>query len=215
MKHIILPALAIFFISSPVLAQDSVRYIPGMPVPQATSSSASSASSGTADASEEAPAGKISKVSKAGESDFNGAGSQAAAPAKLNDGTKGYKGVTPPTRLVPENQSTFAKTTANQLSWIGFLPEEGAHRIFLQTTEPTSYERIATSNDRVEIHIKSTKLAVSNNNRELDMSYFNTPFAKAKATQDSSGIKVVVTLKEAVPCEIQQHDNMIDIIAKK
>ena len=125
-----------------------------------------------------------------------------------------YKGVTPPTRMVPENNTTFTKTSGNQLSWIGFMPEStGTHRIFLQTSQPTTYERIATTSNRVEIKILNTKLAVSNNNRQLDMKYFKTPFATAKATKDGKDIRVVVELKDNTPCEIQQHDNIIDIIA--
>ena len=95
------------------------------------------------------------------------------------------------------------------------MPEDGAHRIFIQTSQPTTFERLASASDRVEILIKNTKLAVSNNNRELDMSYFQTPFAKAQASQNGSSVKVVVQLKEAVPCDVQQHDNLIDIIVHK
>ncbi|MBR4986621.1 MAG: hypothetical protein IKY83_12890, partial [Proteobacteria bacterium] len=126
-----------------------------------------------------------------------------------------YKGVTPSKRLKPENEATFTKTADNQLSWIGFMPEEGAHRVFLQTSQPTTFERLATSQDRVEILLANTKLTVSNNMRELNMSYFQTPFAKAQAVRSGTGVKVIVQLKEAVPCEVTQHDNMIDIIVKK
>lgn len=126
-----------------------------------------------------------------------------------------YKGVTPPTRLVPENQATFTKTADNQLSWIGFLPEENEHRVFLQTSKQTTYERLATPDDRIEILLANTKLAVSNNTRELDMSYFQTPFSKAKAVKSGTGVKIVIQLKNAAPCEIRQHDNMIDIVVKK
>ena len=94
------------------------------------------------------------------------------------------------------------------------MPEKsGNHRIFVQTSQPTTYERIATPSNRVEILILNTKLAVSNNNRQLDMKYFKTPFATAKASKSGKDVRIVVELKDNTPCEIQQHDNIIDIIA--
>lgn len=215
MKRIMIAAVATFIFTTPAFAQDSIGYIPGMPVPQATAAPAAP-SDATQPAAADTSTAKISKVSKAGDS--ASAPAAAAAPSEpvtLNQDKKGYKGVTPPTRLVPENLSTFTKTSGNQLSWIGFMPEDSSHRIFIQTSQPTNYERLASSQDRVEILLSNTKLAVSNNNRELDMTYFQTPFSKAKATQNGTGVKVVVQLKEAVPCEVKQHDNMIDIIVNK
>lgn len=196
-----------------------IGYIPGMPVPQQSAPEATTTTT-EGNSSSNGSGGKISRVSVAGEN--SGATQQESAPAEtpasddsaveLADPT--YKGVTPPTRLVPENSSTFAKTSGNQLSWIGFMPEKsGNHRIFLQTSQATTYERLATPSNRVEIKILNTKLAVSNNNRQLDMKYFQTPFATAKATKDGKDVRVVIELKDNTPCEIQQHDNIIDIIA--
>lgn len=207
-----------------------IGYIPGMPVPQAAPAAAAPSSNASA-----APKGgsndnsKISKVAYGGQhnasvtpepkpsQDFSkeeaALGMQPAKSGSLTNAQ--YKGVTPPSRLVPENESTFTRKGGNQLSWIGFMPEEGAHRIFIQTTHATKFERLATPSDRVELFIADTKLAVSNNNRELDMSFFQTPFAKAKAVKSKKGVKVIVQLKEALPCEVTQQDNMINIIVRK
>lgn len=215
MKRIFLTTLATLMISVPALAEDggSVMYIPGMPVPQQTqaapAASPSSTASGEAGKSDSGNI-KVSKVSKAGELDM-GKPAPAAEPEVFEPV---YKGVTPPKRLVPENESTFTRDGGNQLSWIGFMPEEESHRIFIQTSTATTYERVASAADRVELLLSNTKLSVSNNNRELDMSYFKTPFSKAKATSQGNDVKVVVQLKEAVPCEIQQHENFIEIIVK-
>lgn len=209
MKHTILTALLLLVLSFPAFAQEGVGYIPGMPVPQASAPSGdASAGSGSGDASD----AKISKVEKASGQFGN---IQTNAPEEEPVPQAGYKGVTPPSRLEPENKSTFTKSSGNQLSWIGFIPDENAHRIFIQTSQPTTFERLASSADRVEILIANTKLAVHNNNRELDMSYFKTPFAKAQAVASGTGVKVVVQLKSETQCDIQQHDNMIDIIARK
>ena len=203
-------------VCSSVNAQDAapVMYIPGMPVPQTEAASAAPSEGDAA-----APAqngGKISRITKAGDmykqpepsadADANKAGSDNNRPD--------YKGVTPPKRLVPENAATFSRTSANQMSWIGFMPEEGEHRIFLQTTEPTPYEQVASASDRIEIRLIGAKLAVSNNHRQLDMSYFKTPFKYAKADASGKDVRVVVLLKEAVPYEIRQHDNMTEIVVK-
>ena len=215
MKRIYLTALATLFISLPAIADDggTVMYIPGMPVPQTQSAPAAAPASDAAGDAAKGGSGnvKVTKVSKAGELDTS-----TPAPVVQQESTgHTYKGVMPPNRLVPENESTFTRDGGNQLSWIGFMPEENSHRIFIQTTNATTYQRVATSDDRVELLLTNTKLSVSNNNRELDMTYFKTPFSKAKATSQGQDVKVVVQLKEATPCEIQQHDNFIDIVVKK
>ncbi|MBQ1925562.1 MAG: hypothetical protein II180_05520 [Proteobacteria bacterium] len=222
MKRILTAAIASLIISFPALAQDppptGIGYIPGMPVPQRQAPTPA-AESDTTQGSANSASGTVSRVSVAGQpgtatqkapAEPPPAPAEAQPPAELE-----YKGVTPPKRLVPENQATFTKSAGNQLSWIGFMPEEGAHRIFLQTSQPTTFERLASAQDRVEILLANTKLAVSNNTRELNMSYFQTPFAKAQAVRSGSDVKVTVQLKEAVPCEVVQHDNFIDIVVKK
>ena len=220
MKRILTAAIASLIISIPALAQDppptGIGYIPGMPVPQRQAPTPA-AESDTTQGSANSASGTVSRVSVAGQpgtatqkAPAEPPPAEAQPPADLE-----YKGVTPPKRLVPENQATFTKSAGNQLSWIGFMPEEGAHRIFLQTSQPTTFERLASAQDRVEILLANTKLAVSNNTRELNMSYFQTPFAKAQAVRSGSDVKVTVQLKEAVPCEVVQHDNFIDIVVKK
>ena len=209
-------------IGTDAMAQDmgatGIGYIPGMPIPQQSAAPSAGDDKGTSAGNGQG--GKITKVSVAGENTTNTAQNMPqpepvntdSANVELSDPS--YKGVTPPSRLVPENSSTFAKTSGNQLSWIGFMPEKsGNHRIFLQTSQPTTFERIATPSNRVEIKILNTKLAVSNNNRQLDMKYFQTPFSTAKATKDGKDVRVVVELKDNTPCDVQQHDNIIDIIA--
>ncbi len=218
MKRIILTSLAIFLLSVPAMAQDKgaggVGYIPGMPVPQASASASSDSASNAAASSQGSNAneGKISRVSVAGKDSMK---KDEPEPVEAPAANVAYKGVTPPSRLVPENESTFTKTSANQLSWIGFLPDSSGHRVFLQTSKNTSYERLASSEDRVELLLSNTKLAVSNNTRELDMSFFQTPFAKARAMQSGSGVKVVIQLKQAAPVDIQQNDNIISITARQ
>ena len=222
MKRFLTAAIAGLVISFPALAQDppptGIGYIPGMPVPQ-RQAPPPEANAAAPQNSSNSGSGPVSRVSVAGQSGTANQKAPADPPqAMVQPATNAdveYKGVTPPKRLVPENEATFTKSSGNQLSWIGFMPEEGAHRIFLQTSQPTTYERLASAQDRVEILLANTKLAVSNNTRELNMSYFQTPFAKAQAVRSGSGVKVIVQLKEAVPCEIIQHDNMIDIVVKK
>lgn len=233
MKRTILTSIFILGFMGSASAQDApptgIGYIPGMPIPQAAPQ-APAASSDTAPANGNSnDNAKISKVSVAGKhgasvtpetqsaNDFSAekAALKAQTPEQTQQIHASYQGVTPPIRLVPENESTFTKESGNQLSWIGFMPDESMHRIFVQTTQNTTFERLATPSDRVEILLPNTKLAVSNNNRELDMSFFQTPFSKAQAVKSGKGVKVIVQLKDAVPCEVTQQDNMINIIVRK
>ncbi len=208
-------SLLLMCVSLNAFAQDAapVMYIPGMPVPPAAAAPSSAASSDTAqgggDAAARLNAARISRVTKAGE--MNHKPDQAAAPAQEDPARAEYKGVTPPKRLVPENANTFNKSSANQVSWIGFMPEDNQHRIFIQTSQPSAYEQIATASNRIELKIVGAKLAVSNNQRELDMTYFKTPFKNAKAVRSGKDTRIIIQLKQPVPYEIKQHDNMLEI----
>ena len=230
MKETIVLSLASLLLCGAAYAQGSptgIGYIPGMPVPQAAPAGGAPADSSAGKAGNAAQDGKVARVRVVGKDDAkaNGAKTDGEAQAEPKAGVAldadsadkraEYKGVTPPVRLEPENKATFSRTSANQLSWIGFMPDEGGHRIFLQTSKATTYERISTAADRVEIVIADTRLAVSNNQRELDMSYFQTPFAKARATQQKKNVRVVIQLKNPVECRVEQHDNIIEVIASK
>lgn len=225
MKKLVCSMLFSLLFALPVAAQDApptgIGYIPGMPLPEKLAAPApapapagarqgNGASSGQQD-------GRIAKVTVSKGSFGNGADTVPAEPepvvAAATIVPAEYHGVTPPKRLKPQNESTFAKTSANQLSWIGFMPEEKTHRIFLQTTSPTTYERIATPSNRVEIRLANTKLAVANNKRELDMKYFQSPFARAYAKAEGKNVRVVVELKSAVDTNIVVQDNVISITA--
>lgn len=233
MRKVFLALLFGTMIVTPCMAQDApptgIGYIPGMPVPTkaepAPSAASSSAHSGNAGGASGRQDGKISRVSVAN-SQTKSANkaqaetrrqdaqpTQAAQPATPKPVVAQYHGVTPPSRLTPENEGTFTKTSANQLSWIGFMPEKSTHTVFLQTSKPTTYERLASSANRIEIRLSNTKLAVSNNKRELDMKYFQSPFARAYAKSEGKNVRVIVELKAPVEPKIEIKENIISISA--
>lgn len=220
MKRIWIAGLIGMFMPSLCMAQDmgstGIGYIPGMPLPaQAAPSEAPSAAQPASGARHGRSDGKITAVKVAGQQkNAKQVPNEAPAPAPMpapEAKQDSYKGVTPPTRMVPENRDTFTKTRGNQLSWIGFMPEAQTHRIFIQTSSPTTFDRVATGPERVEIIVKDTKLAVSNNKRELDMKYFKTPFSKAYAKQAGRHVKVTVELREPVKVDVRQQENLINI----
>lgn len=225
MKKLVCSMLFSLLFALPAAAQDApptgIGYIPGMPLPEksavpAPAPAPAGARQGNGSSSGQQD-GRIAKVTVSKGSFGNGADAAPAEPEPVVVAAPivpaEYHGVTPPKRLKPQNESTFAKTSANQLSWIGFMPEEKTHRIFLQTTSPTTYERIATPSNRVEIRLANTKLAVANNKRELDMKYFQSPFARAYAKAEGKNVRVVVELKSAVDTNIVVQDNVISITA--
>lgn len=221
MKRIWIAGLIGMFMPSLCMAQDmgstGIGYIPGMPLPaQAAPSEAPSAAQPAPGGARHGRSdGKIAAVKVAGQQKgAKQAKNEAPVPPpmpKPEAAQDSYRGVTPPTRMVPENQNTFTKTSGNQLSWIGFMPEAQTHRIFIQTTSPTTFDRVATGPDRVEILVKDTKLAVSNNKRELEMKYFKTPFSKAYAKPAGRHVKVIVELREPVKVDVRQQENLINI----
>ncbi len=197
-------------------------YIPGMPVPQTPPAGGGEKaapvdvpSSGGGGSAGGSSSDRISQITRAGDMAKRQAAEreqQRQAPVAVK--TPEYKGVTPPKRLTPENESTFAKTSSNQLTWIGFMPEEQGHRVFIQTSRPTTFQRLDQGGTRVEILIQDAALAVSNNQRELDMKYFQTPFAKAWARREKKNVRVFVEFRQPVSYDVVQHDNFIDIVAK-
>lgn len=215
MKQMIMTGLLGLLAAGQAFAQEGtgIGYIPGMPVPQPAANAAAAAPAPAPGAGKSD--GKIVRVSKSGQQrqvpEVQPAPAPETAPAPVSPE---YHGVTPPKRMQPENAGDFAKTAGNQLTWIGFMPEKNVHSVFVQTTSPTKFERLASPGNRVELLVTGTKLAVNNNERELDMKYFKSPFVKAYARPQGKNIHVTVELKEAVPVEVTQTDNLISIKAK-
>lgn len=188
---------------------EGVYYIPGMPVPQFASPETPTTA---APAATPGSQGRISRVTVSGAAALEQKPEtpQASKTPQASASPSEYRGVTPPKRIVPENAQTFV-SSKNQVAWIGFQPSSTQHSVFIQTTQPTVFEQVESSDKRVVIQLPDTALLVSNNARELDMRYFNTPFALAKASRQGKHARVVIEFKEKTAFEIVAHDNFIEI----
>ena len=139
MKKLVCSMLFSLLFALPAAAQDApptgIGYIPGMPLPEKLAAPApapapagarqgNGASSGQQD-------GRIAKVTVSKGSFGNGADTVPAEPepvvAAATIVPAEYHGVTPPKRLKPQNESTFAKTSANQLSWFHARGKDASH----------------------------------------------------------------------------------------
>jgi len=207
-------AVAIFMWSvSAVHGQEvsqPIFFIPGMPVPQFPAAQAPSATEGRGEAQAQ-NRGRIGRVTRRGEMS---SGSLVQTYVTLPGIMATYRGVTPPERLQPENAATFSRAGGNQVSWIGFMPQAEGHRVFIQTSQQTPYEQLATAGNRVELILRGARLSVSNNQRVLEMQYFQTPFLRARAVPSGKDVRIIVEFKEAVPYEVRQTGDMIDIIVR-
>lgn len=188
---------------------EGVYYIPGMPVPQFASPETGTTAAPTTNTG---TAGRISRVTVSGAAAAEPKAEtlQVQATPQAASVQSEYRGVTPPKRVVPENAQNFV-SSKNQVAWIGFQPSSTQHSVFIQTTRPTVFEQVESSDKRVVIQLPDTALLVSNNARELDMRYFNTPFALAKASRQGKHARVVIEFKEKTAFEIVAHDNFIEI----
>lgn len=111
-----------------------------------------------------------------------------------------YRGVIPGTRDRPQHlerahvagQDT---TSPNQLTWIGFAPEETRTRVFLQSARKPDYE-ITRSDDgkKFTITFANTRLPERNFSRQIDTSFFKRPVQRIVAGQQKGSVQVTIQL---------------------
>lgn len=186
-----------------------VLYIPGMPAPPVATSPQEAAPSAAGSVTGQGQ-GKISKVTRAGQLNESPAPRAPVAPVPHASAAP-YKGVVPPTHTVPENAAIFADAN-NQLSWLGFMIEGGAHKVFVQTTQSASYTQQSNNPREIVLLLRDVGAKVANNRRNLDMRYFKTVFKSAQAQRAGRDLRVVIELTEAVPYEVSQSGNIISVV---
>ncbi|MFA5624035.1 MAG: AMIN domain-containing protein [Bradymonadales bacterium] len=210
----ILAALS-FSVSTTALSQDSsnpqILYIPGMPAPPIVQETPN------VNANNSEPAqlsgqgqGKISRITHAINTPPTAPSPQPVrAQSPVNKDNPSYKGVVPPKNNVAQNAAIFANAGL-QLSWIGFLIEGNEHKIFIQTTQPTNYNVVTSENAReIYIELPNVGAKVANNRRNLDMSYFNSPFKSAQAQKKGKSLRIKIEFNEPYSYRVTQNGEFI------
>lgn len=114
-----------------------------------------------------------------------------------------YRGVIPGTRdrtqhLERAHIAGQDTTSPNQLTWIGFVPEDTRTRVFLQSARTPEYE-IARSDDgkKFTITFSNTRLPERNFSRQIDTSFFKRPVKRIVAGQQKGSVQVTIQLDKS------------------
>ena len=94
---------------------------------------------------------------------------------------------------------------------VGFKQQEGVGRIFFRTSSPVHY-RVGEENDRqVVITLENTEISLPNNQRIIDASFFDTAVSLVRPESQGSGVKVTISLKQAVAYRASQAGNELTL----
>lgn len=93
------------------------------------------------------------------------------------------------------------------ITWPGFfMTPDGSSRLFLQTTAPLEYKK-KSSEKKIILTFKNTKIHLSNNQNPLVTLHFNTPVRKAYLKKVSKKTELILELKtKATPTISQSTD---------
>jgi hypothetical protein len=111
-----------------------------------------------------------------------------------------YRGVTPHIvdslpHISRYQQRAESGSRANELTWVGFQPFDGATRVFIQTGRDADYS-INNSPDglTMTITLRNTTISVRNFTRDIDASYFGRAVQHVQARRSGRDTAVTITL---------------------
>ncbi|HEY8209208.1 MAG TPA: AMIN domain-containing protein [Myxococcaceae bacterium] len=110
-------------------------------------------------------------------------------------------------------ESSSNLTVSNRrknLTFVGFKQDPNAQRVYIRTNEPVRYSLSRGGDKQVVLELENTAIALHNNERFLDTSYFNGAVALVHPrTGPTRTVRVEIKLKENVPYEAKQEGNEV------
>lgn len=120
-------------------------------------------------------------------------------PSKL------YQGIIPGQRdVVAHLERARAQGSSsgapNQITWVGFQPEEDRTRIFFQSPRPVNYElREAFSDGELIVTFENARIAERNFSRFIDTSHFGRVVERIETAETRGGnVEVTLTVSDSV-----------------
>lgn len=113
-----------------------------------------------------------------------------------------YRGIIPGRRdVLPHLEQAQAQgksdSRPNQLTWIGFLPEESRTRVFFQGARAPQYEMQRSQDGRtLTINFRNARLPKRNFSRFIDTSYFERAVTRIETKARGGDVVVTVHLRE-------------------
>ena len=127
-----------------------------------------------------------------------------------------YRGVIPGKRnevahLARAKEVGAESNKPNQLTWLGFRPEDDSTRVFFQTARQSDYNiRRQQDPPLVEITLRNTRIPASNFSRFIDTSFFNRNVQLVEAEQiDRSTVEVRIELKTFEQPTVRRDGNYV------
>lgn len=178
-------------------------YIPGMPVPQ-PAQPASGGGEAQEEASEEGEDVGSYQISMYGTRSQNMRRAETAQLANRPVGEL-YRGVIPGTRDELPHLSDARREGAradrpNQLTWVGFQPEETRTRVFFQSPRPMRYRVNQGMGEQPSLVLifEDAEIPTRNFSRFVDASYFGRAVTRIDAREVGSDVEVTLQLREQV-----------------
>jgi hypothetical protein len=125
---------------------------------------------------------------------------EPGAPSAQPFATTGkYGGVVPGT--ANKNPLPPAPADSPRLIWTGFQPTGSGSRVFLQTSQPVSYEvkegRVSKAGkSTLTVLLRGCRIHMANNRRRIDTRAFPTPVQSFSARQRGADVELRIALRE-------------------
>jgi hypothetical protein len=98
------------------------------------------------------------------------------------------------------------------MTFVGFERAASASRVYVKTNEPVRYSVLQGDAKTVILELENTRIALYNNRRPLDTSFFDTAVAMvAPAPAGGRSVRVEIKLKEAVAFQARQEGNVVSV----
>jgi hypothetical protein len=110
-----------------------------------------------------------------------------------------YDGVVP--GATGKNPLPSAPEGGPYLVWTGFQMTASGSQVFLQTTQPVSFERGKWSKSAMTIVLKGCRIHMANNRRKIDTRFFATPVTSVSAKQKGHDVEIRIAMREPASVE--------------
>lgn len=117
-----------------------------------------------------------------------------------------------PSSSASSSGSLSVSARRKTMTLVGFKQGTGTSQVFVRTNEPVRYTVSRSGDKAVLVELENTQIALSNNERFLDTSYFDTAVAMVTPQEGpTKTVRIEIKLKESVPYEAHQNGNEVQI----
>jgi len=98
------------------------------------------------------------------------------------------------------------------MTFVGFERAAASSRVYVRTTGPVRYSVQEDGDKKVVLELENTRIALRNNRRPLDTSFFDSAVAMVSPNPDGHrAVRVEIKLRETVPFQAKQEGNEVSV----